>query len=120
MTSKERVYAALGRRPTDRVPMWMWYHRAIYDRLRERFGWDIDEADAALGNDIKQVHISINREMFRPIAPGEKFTDDWGVTWQQEGWYNQVCDNPLAGQDASALADYRFPDPDARDRYLPL
>jgi len=120
MTGKQRVHAALLRKKTDRVPMWMWYHPVVYDRLRERFGWDADDADAALGNDIKQVHISINREMFRPLGPGEQFTDDWGVTWVREGPYNQVCANPLAGAEASALKDYQFPNPDPLERFAPL
>lgn len=120
MTSKQRVYNALGRKETDRVPMWVWYHPAVYDLLRERFGWDNDTADSTLGNDIKSVHISINREMFRSLAPGEEYVDEWGVTWIREGWYNQVCRSPLADEDVSALKDYEFPDPDGEERYLPL
>jgi uroporphyrinogen decarboxylase len=117
MTGKARVRAALARQAVDRTPMWMWYHAEIYARLRARFGWDAEEADARLGNDIKQVHISINREMFRPLPPGEPFVDAWGVTWVKEGWYNQVCRNPLADADVSAILDYRFPDPDEPGRY---
>ncbi|MHB9023614.1 MAG: uroporphyrinogen decarboxylase family protein [Armatimonadota bacterium] len=120
VTSKERVHAALSRRPTDRVPLWMWYHPALYDRFRERFGWDADTAEAALGNDIKQVHISINREMFRPLGQGERFVDDWGVTWTREGEYNQVVCNPLAEVAASVLSAYQFPDPEASERFQPL
>lgn len=120
MTPKERVYAALRREETDRVPMWMWYHPAVYDRLRERFGWDADTADARLGNDIKSVHVSINREMFRPLAPGEEYRDDWGVTWVREGCYNQVCANPLAATEVSSLREYEFPDPDDASRFESL
>ncbi|MHB1458420.1 MAG: hypothetical protein ACYC0V_16050 [Armatimonadota bacterium] len=72
-----------------------------------------------MGNDIKQVHLSINREMFRPLNQGEQFIDDWGVTWKHEGSYNQVVINPLQLKDSSALADYRFPDPDDSARYAP-
>jgi uroporphyrinogen decarboxylase len=120
MTSKERVYAALTRTHPDRVPMWMWYHPAIYDRLHERFGWDAETADAKLGNDIKSVHVSINREMFRPLSPGERYIDDWGVTWTREGWYNQVCRNPLAGVDAAQMVEHSFPDPADPERFLSL
>jgi uroporphyrinogen decarboxylase len=117
MIPKARVYATLRREPTDRAPMWMWYHPTWYDRFRAQFGWGPEEADARLGNDIKQVHISINREMFRPLQPGERFTDAWGVTWAREGWYNQVVRNPLAEATVDALAAYHFPDPDEPGRY---
>lgn len=120
MNSKERVYNTLQRQPVDRIPMWMWYHPKIYTRLKDRFGWDPDIADTELGNDIKQVHLSINREMFRLIDEGESFTDDWGVLWKREGSYNQVAVNPLHTEDPSVLADYRFPDPDDPARYAPL
>ncbi|OPZ83407.1 MAG: methylcobalamin:coenzyme M methyltransferase [bacterium ADurb.Bin429] len=117
MTPKTRVYAALRRESADRAPMWMWYHPAWYDRFRAAFGWEAEEADTRLGNDIKQVHISINREMFRPLAPGARYTDAWGVMWAREGWYNQVVTNPLSEADVTALADYAFPDPEEPGRY---
>jgi uroporphyrinogen decarboxylase len=117
MTPKARVYAALRRQPTDRAPMWMWYHPMWYDRFRDAFGWKAEEADVRLSNDIKQVHVSINREMFRPLRSGERYTDAWGVTWAREGWYNQVVRNPLANEPVEALADYAFPDPDEPGRY---
>ena len=120
MNSKQRVHATILRQPVDHTPMWMWYHPEIYIRLKDKFGWDPDQADAELGSDIKQVHISINREMFRPLARGEEFTDEWGVTWTRAGWYNQVCRNPLASADSRALADYRFPNPDDPERFAPL
>jgi len=120
MIPKQRVYNALERREVDRVPMSMWYHPAIYGMFQECYGWDKDTADSMLGNDIKSVHVSINREMFRSLEPGEVFVDDWGVSWTREGWYNQVCCNPLADSDASSLIDYRFPDPYNVERYKPL
>lgn len=120
MISKQRVHNALARIETDRVPMWMWYHPSIYKQFHDRFGWDNDTTDLVLGNDIKSVHLGINREMFRDLAPGEKYTDAWGVTWIREGLYNQVCRNPLAESDVSAIAEYRFPDPEDEDRYIQL
>jgi uroporphyrinogen decarboxylase len=120
MTPKQRVYSALERREVDRIPMSMWYHPSVYDIFQDHYGWDQDTADSMLGNDIKSVHISINREMFRSLAPGEVFIDDWGVSWTREGWYNQVCRNPLADSDVSSLIDYRFPDPYDDRRYASL
>lgn len=120
MNSKERVINTLHRQEVDRIPMWMWYHPDIYVQFQEQFGWDPDTADAKLCNDIKQTHISINREMFRPLAPGELFTDDWGVVWKREGSYNQVTANPLHTADPSAIAEYRFPDADDPSRYTEL
>ena len=36
MTSKERVTAALGREPVDRVPVFMWFHPQTARQLAQR------------------------------------------------------------------------------------
>ena len=35
MNSKQRVQAALERKPVDRVPVYMWFHPATADRFAE-------------------------------------------------------------------------------------
>lgn len=120
MSPKARVYAALNGDEIDRIPVWMWYHPAIYQSFNEIAGWDADTTDRMLGNDIKSVHVSINREMFRPLAEGEIFRDDWGVSWVRKGWYNQVVNNPLADEPVSAISSYQFPAIATRQNFAPL
>lgn len=38
MNSKERVHAALRREPTDRVPIFMWFHPDTAKRLGQLLG----------------------------------------------------------------------------------
>lgn len=120
MTAKSRVHAALKGEEIDRIPVWMWYHPAIYQKFAEIVGWDVDTTDQQLGNDIKSVHVSINREMFRPLIEGEIFQDEWGVSWKREGWYNQVINNPLRDDSISTIRSYHFPAIIAQQRFAPL
>ena len=108
-TPRARVLRAVAHREGP-VPIYMWYHGALLARLARRAGCAPDCADVELlGNDIVMTWLNINREMARPLAAGEVFTDVWGVGWERAGLYNQVVRHPLAGADEAALDAYRFP-----------
>ena len=55
MTSKERVHAALQRKPTDRVPIFMWYHPQTTRRLGKLLEIPPKYIPWAMGDDIRQA-----------------------------------------------------------------
>ncbi len=121
---KDRVRAALAHQEGP-TPIYMWYHGDVTARIAARRGRPAEFADVELlGNDIVQTWLNINREMARPIPPGQTYTDVWGVTWEHAAMYNQVVAHPLAGADDAAIEAYRFPDaqkgdfPNALDRLI--
>lgn len=109
MTSKERVYAALQGEKTDRVPRYLWIGAGVAPALAAHYGVDLSELDDRVGNDVKQTWLSINREMERPAAEGERFTDEWGIVWKREGYYNMVVHHPMADLDADEIRAYPAP-----------
>ena len=46
--------------------------------------------------------------------------DEWGVGWRAAGGHYNPVENPLAGDDLSALGRYAWPDPDDPGRYRDL
>ena len=117
MNSKERVYAAIRGQKTDRVPIFMWYSGKTAERLAAHLKIKPEEAENALGNDIFQDWLTINREMQTPCGEGKTFTDEWGITWRREGEYNTPSINPLANAALNEIAAYKLPDPDGPKRY---
>jgi uroporphyrinogen decarboxylase len=111
MTSKERVLAALHKRPADRVPVFMWFHPETTRLLASALHIQPDNVDAALGNDIRQAWVGNNFAMegITHELDGETHTDVWGITWVKEGPFNQVLHSPLAGADETGLRQYTFP-----------
>ena len=120
MTHKERVYAALRHEVPDRIPRFIWLGRGIIRRLTEKLHIPAEDLDFWLDNDILQCWVSINREMERPVPEGSEFTDEWGIIWRREGFYNTAIFHPLKGRDSSFIRDYPLPDPKSAERFVPL
>ncbi|MDI7278053.1 MAG: uroporphyrinogen decarboxylase family protein, partial [Anaerolineae bacterium] len=85
------------------------------ERKRRR----IDELAAAFPDDFYEADPAMT---LRPpqLADGVlRWTDEWGVDWASEGRGIKPCSHPLlSGYDA--LGSYRFPDPNAPDRFLDI
>jgi len=111
MTPRERVHAALQRRPADRVPIFMWFHPVTADLLGTSFGISPSLVADFLGNDVHQRWVGNNHSMEGIIHEhdGDTHTDDWGITWVKEGHFNQVLHSPLVDAEPAALRSYRFP-----------
>ena len=120
MTSKEKVYAAIGFKEPSRVPRYVWYSSGAIRNLEVYTGLSGDALEDFLGNDIKQTWVSINREMERDVPDGTEFTDEWGITWKREEPHNMVIRHPLKGASVEELAKHPFPDPENPVRFSVL
>lgn len=111
MNSRERVLAALHREPTDRIPIFMWFHPETTARLAEMLELTPAEVPFALGNDVCQRWIGNNYAMEGIVheCDGEGHTDDWGISWARYDGFNQVVASPLADLDPARIEAYRFP-----------
>ncbi len=111
MTPKERVYAALRRRPADRVAIFMWFHPQTRTRLAALFEVPPAQVDVVLGNDVRMAWVNNNHCMEGIVheRDGQGHVDPWGIRWVKEGPYNQIAHFPLAGAAEEEVRRYRFP-----------
>jgi uroporphyrinogen decarboxylase len=111
MTSKERVYLALQRKPTDRVPIFMWYHPQTTQRLGRLLEIPSQYVPLAMGDDIRQAWVSNNHAMEGIVHEhdGESHVDDWAIEWTRIDGFNQISKYPLAEAGEQQLLQYRFP-----------
>lgn len=111
MNSRSRVYAALERRPVDRVPIWMWLHPATTAHLAQLLDIPARLVADALGDDVRQAWVGNNHAMEGIVHEheGESHTDAWGLHWVKESYFNQIAFSPLAGADEEAMLAYRHP-----------
>jgi uroporphyrinogen decarboxylase len=111
MTARERVHAALERRRTDRVPVFMWFHPATTSRLARTLEIPLACVGDAMGNDIHQTWVNNNYAMEGIVhdRDGEAHVDAWGITWTYQYWYNQITMHPLAGASRDEVLAYGFP-----------
>jgi len=119
VNSKERVKAALKRRPVDRVPVFMWFHPSTTRRLAGLLEIPAAEVGAAMGNDVRMTWVNNNYAMEGIVHEhqGESHVDEWGIQWVKEGEYNQIVQFPLAHADADTVRAYSFPTGD-RDKLV--
>ncbi len=111
VTSKERVRAALDRRPVDRVPIFMWFHPQTSRGLATLLEIPQEYVGEAMGNDIVQTWVNNNYAM-EGIAhdrEGEAHVDYWGIRWVNEGGFNQIDRAPLEHADRNDMLAYEFP-----------
>jgi uroporphyrinogen decarboxylase len=111
MTSKERVHAALERKPTDRVPIYMWFHPGTAAHLSQLLEIPTAYVGEAMGNDVCQTWVNNNYAMegITHEQEGERHTDFWGITWERVGHFNQIAHFPLAEASPDQLLAYSFP-----------
>ncbi|MBI4890545.1 MAG: methyltransferase [Acidobacteria bacterium] len=111
MTSRQRVQAALERRPADRVPVFMWFHPETACNLARRLEIHPSDVGHAMGNDISQTWVNNNYAMegIQHGHDGEGHTDDWGIRWVKRFFFNQIESHPLKGAGAETVSAYRFP-----------
>jgi len=120
MISKQRVYAAISHKPCDKPPRFIWFSTPTKTMIKEQLGLSENKFLHDFGNDILSTWVSINGEMERDIEPGKTHTDDWGITWKKEGYYNMVIDHPLKGKSLEQIKNYILPDPFSESRYSEL
>lgn len=60
VNSKERVRNALLRRPTDRVPVWMWFHPQTVRFLSDLLEIPRAYVGTAMGDDVRQTWVNNN------------------------------------------------------------
>ena len=111
MTSKERVRAALERKPADRIPIFMWFHPETAARLSRILEIPPADVGEAMGNDVRQTWVNNNYAMegITHDREGERHTDFWGITWERVGPFNQIARFPLAEASPEEVLAYAFP-----------
>ena len=111
MTSKERVIAAMQRRPVDRIPIFMWFHPETAAILGRELEIPASEVGIAMGNDVCQKWVGNNFAMEGIVHEheGETHTDFWGILWGRYGGFNQIMRYPLKGASEEQIREYRFP-----------
>ena len=111
MTPKQRVHAALQRRPTDRVPVFMWFHPQTARHLADVLEIPASAVGAAMGDDVRMTWVNNNWAMEGIVheREGEGHVDPWGVRWVKEGAFNQPVGFPLANASREQMLAYEFP-----------
>jgi uroporphyrinogen decarboxylase len=111
MTSRDRVKAALERRPVDRVPVFMWFHPDTARKLAALLEIPLARVSDAMGNDIRQTWVNNNYAMEGIVHEhdGESHLDWWGIRWLKQHSFNQISNFPLAGASREQALAYRFP-----------
>lgn len=111
MTSKERVHAALERKPVDRVPIFMWFHPETTRHLGRLLEIPPSAVPEAMGNDIRQTWVNNNYAMEGIVheLEGEQHVDFWGIRWKKVGHFNQIAEFPLEHASPHQILAYSFP-----------
>jgi uroporphyrinogen-III decarboxylase len=111
MNSRERVTAALEHRPTDRVPINMWFHPSTARHLGALLEIPAELVGNALGNDVRQTWVNNNFAMEGIVheRDGDGHIDDWGIRWVYRFGFNQIEEYPLASSSEEEILAYRFP-----------
>jgi uroporphyrinogen decarboxylase len=111
MTSKQRVAAALDKRPVDRIPVFMWFHPDTARNLGSLLEIPASAVPEAMGNDVRQTWVNNNYAMEGIVheRDGESHVDWWGITWLKRHGFNQISGFPLVGASREQVLAYDFP-----------
>ncbi len=121
MNSKERVLAALARRPTDRVPIQVYLTPEIQQKMMQHFAFDDPEQLLQqFGVDFRGVY-PVYRGTLPPTPEGADFVDEWGVGYVMfdhghDGAYPEASHLALAElHTPEDVEQYPWPSPDDYD-----
>lgn len=100
MNSRERVLAAIERRPLDRIPTDIWATQEVWEKLKNHFGPGADVmAELRIDGMAGVGPAYCGPEPSK--APEGESVDFWGIRRRASGYgcgvYQEVCFNPLAG-----------------------
>jgi len=111
MNAKERVHAALEKKPVDRIPIFMWYHPATFQKLIHTLDIPPASFDMVMCNDVKQRWVGNNFAMegITHDNDGEGHTDQWGVEWVRIDGFNQIKKSPLINASEREIFNYKLP-----------
>jgi uroporphyrinogen decarboxylase len=135
MNHRERVVAALNHQETDRVPIDMGstivttVTNTAYQKLLEHLGMPSDESpvishrqmdtvypreDLLRRYDIDGRAVALKGpwEFETRELPGNRFVDEYDLTWEKASYYYDVVKRPFANAESAAdLEDLQWPDP---------
>ena len=110
MTPRQRVSAALARKPVDRVPVFMAFHPETAETLGRLLEVPAEHVGDAMGNDVHQTWVNNNYAMEGIVhqRQGQSHVDEWGIRWVKHGPFNQIAESPLTDASPKQVDDYRF------------
>jgi uroporphyrinogen decarboxylase len=111
LNARQRVQAALKREPTDRVPVFMWFHPDTARWLGRLLEIPAGRVAEAMGDDVRQAWVGNNAAMesITHEHDGETHIDDWGIEWMKVGPFNQIRHHPLRDASEDQARAYRYP-----------
>jgi uroporphyrinogen decarboxylase len=135
MNARERVQTTLNHETPDRCPMQISFTPEFSQRLRQDMklnnqdghnphgGGNTYDLERHLQEDLLLTSVGWANCYYQDNQPGNKYTDDWGITWQVveyktkfgNGIYTEVCEFPLA--DDIKIDSYTPPNPDNPNLY---
>ena len=112
MNSKQRVHNALRRKPTDRVPVFMWFHPQTAKKLSLLLEISPECVPSVFGDDIRQAWVNNNYAMEGIVheKDGQSHVDFWQIEWTRSGGFNQISKYPLAEASKEQFLQYQFPE----------
>lgn len=112
MNGRERVTRALNHQPpTDRVPVFMWFHPETAVQLGRLLEIPPGLVGEAMGNDVRQTWVNNNFAMEGIVHEhdGESHVDAWGIRWERGFGFNQIAHFPLQDSTPEEVLAYAFP-----------
>jgi uroporphyrinogen decarboxylase len=122
LTSRERVLAAIERRPADRIPFYMWFHPDTVALLAKLLEIPEMYVESVFGNDVRQTWVNNNYAMEGIVhdADGEGHTDLWGISWIRQYGFNQIERYPLRGASRDTVLSYEYPQGKVEELMAPM
>jgi Uroporphyrinogen decarboxylase (URO-D) len=133
MKHRDRVLMALCHEEPDRCPMQVSFTPEFAERLRNELhtqegknhnphgGGNTYELERAIDEDMLLTSVGWANSYYQREGV---YTDEWGIGWRSVsyetpfgvGRYTEICDHPLAKDEA--IFSYRPPDPDRPELYI--
>jgi uroporphyrinogen decarboxylase len=132
MTPKERVLAAINRKPHDRPPLFVTLTPQVAEALSDYLGMPYEAPEdsllstrishtnllTAMGNDCVGIAACTPAERPTQISPEGLITNEYGMVFKNAGLYNEFYHFPLAhAVSADDILNYNWFDPQWPSRF---